>query len=284
MKPKIGLLVCDIFLKEFETVVAQGPFPEIEVVPLRCGLACSPGCDRNREGVSLASCGRFDYVLLQGRCQGERPIDLLPSAGVIPIDRGFDCFLPSPLIRSYLDEKAFLLTPGWLDAWDERLAAWGFDESAARTFFRERFSKILLLDTGIDPEAREKLAAFADHVDLAYSAVPVGLEHPRLLLESHLRSLNSAVRTEEGSFSVLNREIRIPLNGILEMTNTASGDGPLAGAAELRRRHLGRRQGTLLSSRGRRTAGSSGAARGAGRRKRQDEPPTQERVAPSGGG
>jgi hypothetical protein len=104
-------------------------------------------------------------------------------------------FLPSPFVEHLITEGAHLMTPGWLDKWEDRIKAWGFDQSTCRDFFAESCTKLVLLDTGRGECSHEKLAALATFVDRPYEILPVGLDLLKLLLKNHLLDWRSQSST-----------------------------------------------------------------------------------------
>jgi len=107
----------------------------------------------------------------------------LPS--LPPLSRGchihttvpcFSMFTEALYIERFISEGAYLLTPGWLSRWRERIDEWGFTRDGVRTFLHETTQRLLLLDTGIDDDSAAQLIALAEYVDLPYSIIPVGLD------------------------------------------------------------------------------------------------------------
>jgi diguanylate cyclase (GGDEF)-like protein len=79
-------------------------------------------------------------------------------------------------------EGAYILTSGWLRNWKGCLSEWGFDRKTAGDFFSECTKAFVLLDTGVDADAKEMLQKFADYVGISSRAIRVGLEHYKLVL------------------------------------------------------------------------------------------------------
>lgn len=90
---------------------------------------------------------------------------------------------PRALVDDLVPSRAYLLTSGWLRSWRQEVAAWGFEAATAREFLRESADSLVLLDTGVVPEAGSLLAEFSAAMDLPSRCVPVGTEVLRLHLE-----------------------------------------------------------------------------------------------------
>ncbi len=79
-------------------------------------------------------------------------------------------------------DGAYLLTPGWAQRWRSYLRAQGFDRTLARQYFHEFASQLVLLDTGTDPQALERLHEMGVFLDLPTRRLPCGLDYLRLFL------------------------------------------------------------------------------------------------------
>ena len=86
------------------------------------------------------------------------------------------------LVAEAIARDAYLITPGWLDDWRGNLRKLGFDEGNAAGFFHDFARELLLLDTGVVPDAPLKLAELADAVGLPATRVAVGIDYIRQLL------------------------------------------------------------------------------------------------------
>ncbi|CCJ36145.1 multi-sensor signal transduction histidine kinase [Methanoculleus bourgensis MS2] len=174
MTGKFGVLYCENLAREMAAVVATGEFLEILTEPFRmdCG-GRRAGWDRfvighsrfqeSCEKVCVLGCGCLKWIEPPG------------PAVVIP-DLMREVLLPVPLYDACVREGAFMVIPGMLSRWSEYLAGLGFEGEAAGEFCRESIRKIVLLDTGIDPEASRNLAALGDDLGIPIERIPVGIE------------------------------------------------------------------------------------------------------------
>jgi hypothetical protein len=120
--------------------------------------------------------------------------------------RGETCFellVNRALVDHWTQGGAHLVTVGWLARWREMLERWGLDRETASALFRDGANRLLLLDTGVDPEAGERLRGLAAWVGLPWEAVPVGLDHYRLTLEEAAQR----VRGAQGELAALRRRV-----------------------------------------------------------------------------
>jgi diguanylate cyclase (GGDEF)-like protein len=100
----------------------------------------------------------------------------------------FEMFAGKTFVEDLILKGAFLVTPGWLVYWDKWVDDSGFDTKTAKEFFRESASRIVLLDTGIDPAAEDNLTAFSQYAGLPAETMSVGIDvfkiffHRRILM------------------------------------------------------------------------------------------------------
>jgi len=97
------------------------------------------------------------------------------------------------LVDAVQQNGTYLLSPGWLSHWKTHISSWGFDRPTAIEFFGESLRKLLLLDTGTDPEAERNLAEFGRFLHLPTEILPIGLE----FLDLSLRKIIEEYQQQE---------------------------------------------------------------------------------------
>lgn len=182
MVDSIRLVVCDNFFRETVAVLAGDP--DLQGVTVS---SFSPRCGRPQlaEG-ELAALTPFpspDTDVVGGKCLRE----LASGPWSDQIHLCSPClamFTEHARIQALVAERAFIVTPGWLCFWRQRIAAWGFRTRRELTeFLHGSWERVHLLDTGIDPAAMENLTAFAGYAGLPFDRSPVGLDFYRKYLE-----------------------------------------------------------------------------------------------------
>lgn len=102
------------------------------------------------------------------------------------------------LVDFYVQQGYYLVTPGWLERWPQLIAKWRFDQQTAKQFFQESVREVLLLDTGVSPDAQANLAAFSKYSGLEAQSIPVGLEYLDLVVSNTiLKSRHVLQRAED---------------------------------------------------------------------------------------
>lgn len=182
-----------------EALVSQMRLSFCEIVPFPCDCSVVSRPNVHLVDMIKEATDRFGHVVIVGRpCFLERdPAAPLPDTVSI-IRRGFDLFLPASLIGRLQREGAYIITPGWLDHWRERVgSAWGFDSDGIRSFFAESCGRLLLLDTEVYPDCASRMAEFAAYVDRPFEIMPVGLDMAGLFLKDALRGEAPRNREDE---------------------------------------------------------------------------------------
>ncbi len=159
--PDLPAKACPFLREELATLAAQCRLP-IDFGPQRCPCSEAPGA-RGRDGAWPLRC-----------------------AGVAPggPETCFHLVAPAALVDGLLAAGAHLVTPGWLRAWRDHLEGMGLAEpAAARALVGEAARRVVLLDTGLGPDAAGPLAAFAAHLGLPAERIRVGLDHLRLRVD-----------------------------------------------------------------------------------------------------
>ena len=186
-KPKIGILVSQNFQPEVDAIQELEGFKAITFItyPARCGcphieadeLASLIGNPDEYSKIHII--GEFSQAKLETNSADE-------NCQLHQLEPCFSAITSNALIDSYLQQGAYLITPGWLANWQLQIANWGFEQQTAGDFFREFCTQLVLLDTGVDANSAQYLHEFADFVERPYQIVPVGLDFFRLFLSNIL--------------------------------------------------------------------------------------------------
>ena len=183
-KNKLYLVTCDNYRRELAHLLHAEDFKDVEllIAGLRCGR---PGSQwQSLTDVLPPSALDSNVRLLGCACLGADNASSQELCGLRSQPNAHGCYLftAKELLDRLIREGSYLVTPGWLLHWRQRIREWGFDETTAREYFSESESKIVLLDTGIDPTSNELLAQFAEFVQRPFSRIYVGMDMLRLSL------------------------------------------------------------------------------------------------------
>ncbi|HOT29363.1 MAG TPA: SpoIIE family protein phosphatase [Candidatus Ozemobacteraceae bacterium] len=204
MTDKIGIAVCSHFFHELEAAIRLEGWNG--VVPLLFPSFCGKP-PLTREALKSLSAGQgkacSNIHILGGNCCKKLSVELPPdeSFKIHVFNPCFAMFSGETQIFELCSEGAYLVTPGWLACWREKLRYDGFDQDSARQFYGESLKSIVLLETLLDPQSESQARDFGEYVNLPCRTRKVGLEYFRLLLRDIIGSqeLFRVTRTSETS-------------------------------------------------------------------------------------
>ncbi|MBF0423214.1 MAG: DUF1638 domain-containing protein, partial [Magnetococcales bacterium] len=199
------VLCCHNFLPELEAAAREEGWGDVRVLsyPVRCGRPPVSW----EELLPILPEGTQGIVILGRACLG-RLVELDSPGMVTMIFRQQECFhlVAGPtLVGEAMARGCYLFTPSWLSDWPQRLAAMGFQPEQSGEFLRDFSRELLLLDTGLVPDAREKLSQLGRTIGLPVRREAVGLDYTRLLV----RQVVGALRWEVERRQVKQREQRL---------------------------------------------------------------------------
>ena len=186
MPRQLCLITCASFDRE---VLAVQSAPEIQDVRFKVLPA---GCDHVEsaweglgQSVSMCSGAGCSVGVVGGYCL-TRPIKDMRLDAASQFHQKSQC-LEWVADKDVLDrlsrDGALPVLAGWLRDWESHVERrWPSDRRAAQAFFREQGRKVVLLDTGVHPNAERDLKAFARFLRLSHEVRAVGLEHFKLSL------------------------------------------------------------------------------------------------------
>ncbi len=189
MVRRLQIIVCHHYLREVREVLEAEGYDNVGVGSYRAGCTQSNATLTPEELEALRGFSRRpedEDLIVLGFCCVSRTgdvLDALSPTAVHAVDSCFSLFANSKWVRQLQAEGAYLLTPGWLDQWRQRIDGWGFDQQHAQEFFRESISRIVLLETGVARPSGGEFKEFCEYLGLPGETHDVGLEVMRLHVE-----------------------------------------------------------------------------------------------------
>lgn len=190
MREELQLLVCPLIEPEARRLAAEPGFEDISIKanPRSCAAPLIVS-----EEVAQPQAAESASTLAVGACPFARreatssPLQPPPSC-----PHSLRMLAPEALILELQAAGHQPLTPGWLAHWREHALRHGPTHALATADAGEpdamqtlrRADTLVLLDTGVDPQAPETLRALAKHVGRPSRSMTVGLSHLRLRLET----------------------------------------------------------------------------------------------------
>jgi signal transduction histidine kinase len=182
---RLCIVNCASFGSEAEIIAASAGFGDVGVAsyPSRCGRPPLTW-DELRSAVSTSE--QYDAIhLYGGRCLmhlGPPPADLA-CCRITQFEYCMEMIAGNHTVSNLVTKGAYLVTPGWLEQWQQHIAEWGFVAETAREFFAESSRQIVLLDTGIRANTTAEMTAFTTFVDRPFTIMPIGLDLMRLRMD-----------------------------------------------------------------------------------------------------
>jgi diguanylate cyclase (GGDEF)-like protein len=182
----LRLMVCSTLLGEAEAVISSGGFDDVvlSAFSLDCGRPRAPGIQP--AWATAAEQERGDTLVLLGGCGSGKIPALAPGVKLVAREQCAYFFANADIIDGEQRTGAYVITPGWLSDWKRRLEVWGFDQELARQFFADSATRLILLDTGVDPRSPGALREFGSYVGLEADIIVVGLDHFRSCIEAEI--------------------------------------------------------------------------------------------------
>ncbi|SHF02524.1 diguanylate cyclase (GGDEF) domain-containing protein [Marinitoga hydrogenitolerans DSM 16785] len=208
MEDKIKLYVCESFKKEFEMIKENLKYNiEVFSFPSYCTyhqkIKKSKFIKGNLENIknSICICGRFCEL------QKELPENVKKDVKFYNLDNCLYIFSKNK-VDKHLKERAYIITPWWVEKWKENILSYGFDRKTAQRFYKESFKKIILFDTKTSNKIEEKLKAFSDYILLPYFIEEIELDYLEILVSKILNDfiLENEIKKKEEEIKALDIE------------------------------------------------------------------------------
>lgn len=181
MNRELILQVCEHFARELHAILETSDFPQVSlhVFPARCGFP-----PLTKEELAHAPAGDNVDTECIGSCCLKNMNEEGAGEHIRRLDFCFRLLVPGELVEHYMQQGAYLVTPGWLEHWKRHVQQWGGSRDVLREMFAETTKQILLLDTGLYPNSNDLLRDFAEYLGLPAQALPVGIDYLRLYVNN----------------------------------------------------------------------------------------------------
>lgn len=198
------LFICENYSAEFCWASREGGIDNITVVPFSCmcqDKRAKPAVEELlRETVTA---GEQGTILCGKHCD---ILSLLSEGSKFSV-RSTD-FCAAPLagdgLLSFIGSRGgYIITLGWLQHWQQRLAGQGFDRETARLFFKDFCKELIFLDAGIEPLAESMMQELSEYLDIPFSVVALQQDTLLVLLQSLICDWQLK-RSDKGNLARLN--------------------------------------------------------------------------------
>jgi len=177
-EPSQGCIACSIFRKEIEALQADGRFT-LPVTYLDSMLHMVPEQLEKRLRAALEALPPGQgTVLAYGDCCGH--MEVFQEAPGGSRTEGINCceiILGREVYRQLRREGAFFLMPEWARSWKKVFwSQLGLLGPCAKTFMQEMHTRLIYLDTGLEPVPLAALEEASEYMGLPLTILPVSLE------------------------------------------------------------------------------------------------------------
>ena len=193
---KLRLYICTHYKREIETVLKTLPQYKVKVLYLGNHGSCFPLTESECSSITEDNGSFESSLVIGGTCLSSLKNRESTGLELSILDNCFSLFCPMEIINGFIDEGAYIMTPHWLQHWEDHLKVWGVDETNHNVIFKDNLKKIVLLDTGVYDDSQEKLVEFSSYVSLPSFIHPVGIGYFKLFIANQLEKLVQKVAFE----------------------------------------------------------------------------------------
>ncbi|MCX6287560.1 MAG: HAMP domain-containing sensor histidine kinase [Bacteroidetes bacterium] len=186
MDKSLCFFVCETLYPEVDHVLRSGNYTG--VIALKIPVKCSGPflTDEHLQALAAKSPELFGKGIIIGssciRHSTSFPIENR-NISFVKVDHCLDILAPPSLINQLFREQAYIISNGWFYNFRSNLDQWGFDRDTARKFFGESTKKLIMLNTGIPMEFREKLEEMSDFMGLPFEIINIGMDYCNLFIK-----------------------------------------------------------------------------------------------------
>ena len=176
------MLVCNNFLPEISASIATEGWSDVVAIafPAECGRP--PLCWDDVRARLPPGCSRIVIVGRSCLAGLETVPPNMPEVHRLPQRQCFDLIADPERVSRWVEAGAHLITPAWLANWRERIDRLGFPPGEAAELFHESSRSLLLLDSGLNPDASEQFDQLCRSLDMPGQRIETGLVQTRLVL------------------------------------------------------------------------------------------------------
>lgn len=240
MNDKLEFWLCEVYKEEVQTILHTRQWTEFQLhlLPQSCLL---PQLQNKQElHLRQIKTDPLNHILLMGACYNgfrQQVADQIPTC-LNCMSRCFDMIANPTLVDYLVSQGAYVLTPGWLESWQKKIKAWGFDQKTAREFFQECARKFVLLDTGVNPDSKKNLQNFSDYLGLPAEILPIGLEYldlylTNIFLEWQRKGIQTKSETIKTEYDRQVADNAMALDLLTQLARTLNEDAAITDIIEL---------------------------------------------------
>lgn len=188
MKSFLGIVVCENFVEEVKIAIKNSNIENIIISSFKSQCGSNNNQVNNLiQAISICEEKCNKILILGGSCctNLDKFYDI-ERYKIQSFEYCFQMLINKDIIEYFVNQKSYIVSPGWLKNWRKNIEEMGFDKETAELFFGDFSLKITLLNTGIYENSFHELQEFGEFVKLPYDNIPVGLDYTSLLISNNI--------------------------------------------------------------------------------------------------
>jgi len=179
MDNKLYIILCDNYIKEAQHVIESERLKDIVIIshPADCMDCITNNTKKLNDIILNRQLSKDNTRVLSCSICKEKSVGKDKEL-CNKFKQSQSMLAGETLIKSYIKQGFYILTPGWLVNWEKQVMdVWRFDNVQAKAFFNESASKLMLLDSCLYDNIDSKLKEFGEFVSLEYDLIPIGIDY-----------------------------------------------------------------------------------------------------------
>lgn len=178
---RLDLIVCENYVHDYRQIIKNNGFDFVHVKAFPC--LCYQKSKKEQVKNQILANINNKMIICSRTCDLCKMEELKTKDTVFEtIKHCFYNYTDEKFIDYIIEKGGYIVTNGWVNHWQERLAQSGFDQLTAQHFFGDFCNEIVLLDIGNDQEVLNNLERLSDYLGLPNRVIQVGMESLNLYL------------------------------------------------------------------------------------------------------
>lgn len=188
MNKTLCLVICENHKKEIEKVIETQGLKNVVVLymPPNCLFGVKTDWDFIINTLKKREIQYHSLYFLVGSCSKELedPPRKLKNLNIYQRESCSEFFLNKKSLEFFFNNKVKVICPGNLNCWGQIIKKFGIKRVIDESLSEDLINKILLIDTGVNNDLKEKIQVISDYSKIPYEILPVGLNFFGLIIKN----------------------------------------------------------------------------------------------------
>ncbi len=183
---RLKIIICENYSPEFTKALALEGYEDVDIQSFPCLCARKQNQEKIRSIIEQMIIHKCDSIVLGSHHCAIFNQEVVQKS-VYKTYLSEYCFshmAHKQLIEYIIAKGGYILSPGWLDRWEQRLEENGFDRETGRRFYKEFCSELVYFDMSTDKRVNEKLVSLSQYLDIPYRIISMDMHAIRIFLRS----------------------------------------------------------------------------------------------------